>query len=192
MRLLNQILDGLDYRKLDRAYAPMGRKAAAEPSILFKVMVYAYHCELYSSRRTKSACWRDINFRWPLEGAAGSSKSTIAAFQAERLSGVMEDLFGQLLLRLEARGEIGFENLFVDGTKIEANANRYSFLWRKTEENQQDRMKERTKKLLAELNTAYETSFCELEQMNGHLQALARDMYLYMEQGGESRNYSGM
>jgi len=60
---------------------------------------------------------------WILNGEPVPDHSTIARFQNERLTGVMEELFYQLIEKLYEMGEISFQNLFVDGTKIEANAN---------------------------------------------------------------------
>ena len=60
---------------------------------------------------------------WILNGEPVPDHSTIARFQNERLTGVMEELFYRLIEKLYEMGEISFQNLFVDGTKIEANAN---------------------------------------------------------------------
>ena len=43
-----------------------------------------------------------------------------------------EELLFQLVEKLSDYGEIKYEHLFVDGTKIEANANKYSFVWKKS------------------------------------------------------------
>lgn len=130
VRLLSLILDELDYGELNRAYSALGRKEAVEPRIMFKVMVYGYHCGVFSSRKIHSACHRDVNFRWLLEGCPVPSKSSIAEFRQKRLQGTIEGLFNQLVLVLDRLGEVSFEHLFVDGTKIEANANKYSFIWK--------------------------------------------------------------
>ena len=66
---------------------------------------------------------------WLLGGEAAPDHATIARFQNERLVPVVEDLFYQLANKLLALGEISYNNVFVDGTKIEANANRYTFVW---------------------------------------------------------------
>ena len=57
--------------------------------------------------------------------------NTIARFRSERLSSCIENLFNQLIKKLGEMNEIKYENIFIDGTKIEANANRYSFVWKK-------------------------------------------------------------
>ncbi len=48
-----------------------------------------------------------------------------------RLASCIQDLFSQLIIKLGELNEIEFENIFIDGTKIEANANRYTFVWKK-------------------------------------------------------------
>ena len=63
---------------------------------------------------------------WILQNAPAPDHATIARFQNERLASVIENLFYQLVEKLSALGEISFKNLFVDGTKLEANANRYT------------------------------------------------------------------
>jgi transposase len=132
VRLLSHILEGLNYENLYRAYSSIGRKPAVEPKILFKVLTYAYSNNIYSSRKIEAACKRDINFMWLLEGNKAPDHSTIARFRKDYLTDSVEDLFYQLVSYLNEIGEIDFENIFIDGTKIEANANRYTFVWRKS------------------------------------------------------------
>ena len=45
---------------------------------------------------------------------------------------VLDELNYQFLRRLQKEGLITLKSLFIDGTKIEANANRYTFVWRGT------------------------------------------------------------
>ena len=98
---------------------------------LFRIIAYDYMEGIYSSRKLEKAWKRDINFRWLLQGQNEPSYNTIARFRSEKLEQCVEDLFSQFILQLKKRNEIEFENLFVDGTKIEANDNRYSFVWKK-------------------------------------------------------------
>ena len=183
VRLLNQLLDELDYKELIKAYSPLGRKAAVDPVNLFKVIVYGYHCGIYSSRAIEQSCRRDINFRWLLEGKRGPGKSTIAAFRTGKLGIVVEGLFYQLVERLYARGEVAFEHLFVDGTKIEANANRYSFVWKKSVEKQQKKQGEKERILLATLNKRYEGRFTSLETAAERLTEEAKDIVFVSGKG---------
>jgi len=77
VRLLSQILEGLNYGKLYQAYSHTGRKPSVEPKILFKVLTYAYSNNIYSSRKIEAACRRDINFMWLLQGAKAPDHATI-------------------------------------------------------------------------------------------------------------------
>lgn len=79
-----------------------------------------------------SACIGDINFIWLLNGAPAPSYHEIARFRSKRLAECGEELFYGLVQKLYKLGEIKYEHLSVDGTKIEANANKYSFVWRKS------------------------------------------------------------
>lgn len=164
VRLLSLILDELDYGELNRAYSALGRKAAIEPRIMFKVMVYGYHCGIYSSRKLESACRRDVNFRWLLEGHAAPSKSSIAEFRQKRLQGVVEGLFYQLALVLSRMGEVSFDDLFVDGTKIEANANKYSFVWKGSVNKHQAKRDAKESAFLQQLKERYGSNFGTIEE----------------------------
>lgn len=86
---------------------------------------------IYSTRDIEKVCKRDINFRWLLQGYKIVDHSNIALFIKDYLNDCLEDLFYQLVHILRDIHEINFENLFVDSTKIEANANKYTFVWKK-------------------------------------------------------------
>lgn len=86
------------------------------------LLVFAYMNGIYSSREIEKACRNDIRFMWILQNSPVPDHTTIAHFQNERLSAVMENLFYQLVLKLSELGEAEFKNVFVDSTKMEANA----------------------------------------------------------------------
>jgi transposase len=132
VRLLDQLLEELDYSVLYRSYASSGRNPAIHPKNLFKVMVYAYSQGVYSSRKIEQACHLNLAYRYLLRHeTVVPDHNTIARFRKERLSGCVEELLTQLVMLLHDYDEINFEHLFVDGTKIEANANKYTFVWKK-------------------------------------------------------------
>lgn len=96
---------------------------------------------------------------WLLEGNQAPDHSTIARFRKEYLADAVEDLFYQMLQYLYQIGEIMFENLFVDGTKIEANANRYTFVWKKVVNKNEAKMFVKIQSCIEEINLAYMKSF---------------------------------
>jgi len=155
VRLLSNVLEELDYTELYRAYSRKEKKCAVSPKNLFKVLVYAYMCNLRSTRQIETACKRDINFMYLLEGAKAPDHNTIARFRSTRLEGIVEGLFNQVVLLLKDYGELSCENLFVDGTKIEANANKYTFVWKKTILKNQAKLQDRMHKELPALLAKY-------------------------------------
>ncbi|MBC8059696.1 MAG: IS1182 family transposase [Clostridiaceae bacterium] len=159
VRLLSQIMEELDYTKLIMAYSSQGRNPVVEPEILFKVLIYAYMNDIYSSRKIELACKRDINFMWLLKGRQAPDHNTIARFRTERLIGIVDDLFNQLVNKLKDWGEIQFKNIFIDGTKIEANANKYTFVWKKTTDKFQAKLHEKIKKIIEEINTDFHKEY---------------------------------
>ena len=132
VRLLDEIVEEMDLTQLMRAYNARGRKPAASPSTMLKILLYANMEGIYSSRKIATACVRDLNFIWLRNGEKSPGYHEIARFRSKRLPECAEALFVQLVKKLHEIGEIKFDHLFVDGTKIEANANKYSFVWKKS------------------------------------------------------------
>lgn len=159
VRLLSHILEGFNYTKLYKAYSSTGRNPAVDPKIMFKVVTYAYSNNIYSSRKIETACKRDVNFMWLLQGETKPDHSTIARFRKDYLSEAIEDLFNQMVQYLHSIDEIKFENLFVDGTKIEASANRYTFVWKKVVNKNEAKMFEKITACFDDINRSYLTNF---------------------------------
>ena len=59
---------------------------------------------------------------WLLQGEKSPSYSTISRFRTGRLKQCCENLFYQFVMKLGELGEIDYKNIFIDGTKIEANS----------------------------------------------------------------------
>jgi transposase len=159
VRLLSQIAEELDYTELYQAYSPDGRNPVTDPRIMFKVLAYAYMDFTYSSRKIESACRRDINYMWLLSGEGVPDHSTINRFRKERLGKAMEGLFYQLVEKLCELGEVKYENVFQDGTKIESAANRYTFVWKKAVEKNESKMLLKVQALAEEIHKAYNQEF---------------------------------
>ncbi len=155
VRLVDKIIDEMDLTPLYHTYSDIGRKSAATPRTLFKVTMYGAMENIINSRRLEDSCKRDINFIWLLNGEEAPNYREIARFKSERLSQCMEDLFYQFVKKLAELEEIKFEHLFVDGTKIEANANKYSFVWKKSTNKYEARLIEKMDKLISDLSLKY-------------------------------------
>jgi transposase len=177
VRLLNAVLGRMDYRKLHAAYSRIGR-IERSPESLFKVVVYGYMSGIYSSRKIEQACRRDVNFMYLLGRAPAPDHATIARFRSERLTDVVEDLFSQLVRLLAEAGELSLCSAFIDGTKLEANANRYSFVWKKTTQKNESKMQERMKIELPKLAAQFDLRFSAGEKIRvKDLKKLRRRLY---------------
>ena len=149
VRLTNAQLEELDYRKLYEAYSSRGRKSVTDPRVLFKVLVYGYQCGIYTTRKLEEACRYRIDFKWLLWDEPVPDHSTISRFRTGRCAEAVEDLFYQYVRYLEEQGETDHETVFIDGTKLESRAGRYTFVWRKSVEKQLARVKEKVQAVTA-------------------------------------------
>jgi len=128
---LINILEDFDFSSLLARYSNKGRKGY-NPIMLFAVLLYANMRGIRAVDRIVELCERDIAFIWLTKGEK-PQRDTFYAFLNEKLTKeILEDLHYQFIRILEKKGLVTLKTLFIDGTKIEANANRYTFVWRGT------------------------------------------------------------
>ena len=147
VRLTSAQLEELNYEKLYGAYSARGRKSKVDPRVMFKVMVYGYQCGIYSSRKLEEACNYRIDFKWLLGDEKVPDHATFARFRTGRCADAVEDLFYQYVRLLEKQGETDHETVFVDGTKLESAAGRYTFCWRGSVEKHLEKVREKVFRL---------------------------------------------
>ena len=156
VRQLIEITERLNYRELYAAYERPTRAREATPKQMFQMVILGFMTKAYTTRQLEAACRHDIRFMYVLQGKREPDHSRFASFIKERLQGeVAEGLFYQLVKELEASGEVAFEHLFVDGTKLEANANRYSFVWAKSVSKHAARLEGKLTELHSRIQTEY-------------------------------------
>ncbi len=98
--------------------------------MLLKVIVYGYLKNIYSSRKIEEMLKEDIYMMW-IRGMNRPDYHTINRFRSERLKKVLEEILSQIVLLLLEAGQLSLKEVYIDGTKIEANANKYTFVWGK-------------------------------------------------------------
>ena len=130
VRLLSAFVEEMNLSDLYKTYDRI-RKGQASPRQMLKIVIYAAMNRIYSSRDIESSCKRDINFMYLLEGAPAPDNSTLARFISLHLSQCSKSVMSQVGTILLDLGEISGENIFIDGTKIESVANKYTFVWKK-------------------------------------------------------------
>src|SRR3990170_2787988 len=123
VRAVDSAIERMDLGPLLRRYKG-GGTSSYHPKMMLKVLVYAYSQRTYSSRQIAKALRENVHFMW-LSGQSRPDFRTINRFRSTVMRGVMEEVFGAVVELLIEEGYIKLEHYFVDGTKIEANANRY-------------------------------------------------------------------
>ncbi|WP_146866940.1 transposase, partial [Aliivibrio fischeri] len=113
----------LDLSSFDNAFSnDNGGATAYPPSIMLKIIFYAYSLGLLSSRRIVRACQTNITFMC-LSGDVQPHYSSIAAF-ITNMSKHIQPLFTQVLMTCEQQGLIGGNMFAIDGCKIPSNASK--------------------------------------------------------------------
>ena len=90
---------------------------------MLKVMVFAYMSNTHSSRKIEKALRENINFMW-LSNKSIVDHNTVSRFRGNKLEAAFKDIFSQVVLLLAEEGSVSLRQVFVDGAKIEAQANR--------------------------------------------------------------------
>ncbi len=150
VRVVNGAIEQVNLEALLGQYKG-GGTSSYHPRMMLKVLVYAYTQRVYSSRQIAKALGENVNYIW-LSGGNRPDFRTLNAFRGERMKGVIEAVFTAVLEILIGEGYVQLENYFVDGTKVEANANRHKVVWAKSRAKYQERLREKVKELLKEID----------------------------------------
>lgn len=148
-RVVNEVINNINLEPLNAAYHTKG-SSSYHPQMLLKVLVYGYVSNIYraanrSSRKLEAACKESIYFigaaRRFLSSMSYPDHNTINRFRGVRLKDALRTIFEQVVLLLAQEGLLSIEEVYTDGTKIEANANKYTFVWRKAIATNKGKMK---------------------------------------------------
>lgn len=151
VRVINAIVDHLNLESFKKLYKSTGR-CAYHPKMMLKVIIYAYMNNIYSCRKIEQLLLRDIHYIW-LSGYEKPDFITINRFR-NRVKEEINNVFTQLVLILAHKGFVSLDVEYIDGTKIESKANKYTFVWRKSVERNRTRLMERIRVLLEQVDEA--------------------------------------
>jgi len=170
VRVVNDTIEKLDLSALLAKYKG-GGTSSYHPKMLLKVLVYGYCKKIYTSRKIAAALRENIHFMW-LSGEQYPDFRTINDFRGNRMKEVIDAVFAEVLAYLVEAGYVKLEAYFVDGTKIEADANKHKVVWAKRKETYQKRVREQVDRLLKEIeaeNEAEQAAYGEqdLEERGG-------------------------
>ena len=139
VRVVNEVINKLNIEPLLKAYHIKG-SSSYHPQMLLKVLVYGYVTNIYSSRKLAAACKESVYLMW-LSSMSYPDHNTINRFRGVRLKHALRSVFEDVVKLLAEEGELSIEEVNTDGTKIEANANKYTFVWKKSIQTNKEKMK---------------------------------------------------
>lgn len=149
VRIVNAIVDSLDLDNFRWLYKGTGR-CPYHPKMMLKAILYAYMNNVYSCRKIEQLLLRDIHYIW-LAGYEKPDFITINRFR-NRVKDEINNVFTQLVLILADKGFISLDVEYVDGTKIESKANKYTFVWRKSVERNRAKLMDKIRVLLEQVD----------------------------------------
>ena len=85
-----------------------------------------------SVRNINKLCNTDIRFIWLLDGTPAPSHTKISNFINEQLTDNIENIFNDINSYIFKTDNVDLDHVYIDGTKLEANANKYSWVWKKS------------------------------------------------------------
>ena len=175
VRLLSQFVEAMDLTDL---YSTYERINSVSPRTLLKIVLYSYMNGDYSSRSMELNCKRDINFMFLLEGASAPDHATFARFRSIHFAPCAKRILAEMSNALFDLGEISGETVFIDGTKIEAAANKYTFVWKKAVTKNQTKLLIKLADFVAECEQLYDLKIVYGDTVKmKHVKKLRKKLY---------------
>ena len=186
MRLVDTFVEEMDLSDLYSTYSRI-RKNQATPAQLLKIVIYAAMNNIHSSRSIEIACKRDINFMFLLEGVPAPDHATIARFISIHLGASPRKIMAEMDKILYHLGEISARDIFIDGTKIESVANKYTFVWKHAVTKNLAKLTEKVLNHVKECEAAYGLQIVHNNQVSLHtLKRMRKKLYKIKLEAGIS------
>ena len=151
VRIVSKTVDELRIEDVFAKYTKGGGASRYNPVMLLKVLVYSYMTGTYSSRQIAKQCRENVNVMW-LTGFQKPDFRTINKFRSEKLKDSIEEIFVAAVKLLNRKGYVSLEKYFVDGTKIESAANKYTFVWKRAVEKNEKKLDEKLRVFLKDVD----------------------------------------
>ena len=161
-RVVSAIIERLDISEIEAGYAG-GGTSSYNPRMLLKVIVYAYLNNIYSGRQMEKLLVENIAYMW-LSGMQTPDFRTINIFRSKRLAGKFDNIFTQIVLLLHEENIVSLKVQYIDGTKIESVANKYTFVWKGSTEKNKEKLEANVRSVLEAAESALAMENAEEQQ----------------------------
>lgn len=147
---INDLVESIPEEAFEDFLRQTGRPAY-HPRMMLKIILCGYTQSVFSGRKIEALLQDSIRMMWLAQGHEPSYR-TINRFRSNPLiENILRECFVQFRNQLVEKELIEEEAIFIDGTKIEANANKFTFVWRKSVEKYSDKLIEKSNQLYDEL-----------------------------------------
>ena len=121
---------------------------------LLKVILFAFMENGYCSlREIEKLCNNDIRFMYLLDEMKAPTFATFGNFIRNELTSSIEDIFNDVNSYIFNQEKVDLNHTYIDGTKIEANANKYTWVWKKSCITNRDKVFGHISVLIEEMNS---------------------------------------
>ena len=162
VRLVSAVVDALDINTLLKIYKG-GGCSAYHPRMMIKVLFYAYLSNTYSCRKIAKALTENIHFMY-ISGNSTPDFRTINDFRGKILKEHIKNLFAEIVKMLVEMGYISLDVQYIDGTKIEAKSNKYTFVWRGSVEKYKDKLEAKISTILLDIESNIQSDNQEINK----------------------------
>lgn len=148
-----ELMKGIDLRKYFGRDSNIGRKPKNRVKII-NAILFGYMIGYRSLRKIEEVCKNDIRFMYLIDGMNPPTHTTISNVMNE-IKEKLDSLLLEINQEIMKREELELDKLYIDGTKIEADANKYSFKWKKSIVKYREKLYIKISKALKEANTIF-------------------------------------
>ena len=149
VRLVDTVVNSLDISDIIKKYKG-GGTSAYHPRMMIKVLFYSYLSNVYSCRKIAKALNENIHFMF-ISGNSTPDFRTINDFRGKILKDSIKTLFAEVVKMLVEMGYVSLDVQYIDGTKIEAKSNKYTFVWRKSVEKYKEKLEAKINSVLSDI-----------------------------------------
>ena len=171
VKIINSAIERMDLSILINQYKG-GGTSAYHPIMMLKVLVYAYTQKIYTARKIAKALRENIHFMW-ISGKQTPNFRTINLFRSTKMKDIIDEVFVQVMELLLEEGLVHLQDYFLDGTKIESKANKYTFVWKKGMDKNKSKLENKIRELISQIDYLNDKENAEygekdLEELSEH------------------------
>ena len=159
-KLVEMVVNQLDITDIIQKYKG-GGCSAYHPRTMIKIIFYSYLSNIYSCRKMAIAVKENLPLMY-LAGGTTPDFRTINDFRGKILKDSLQKLFAEIVKLLVKEGYLSLDVQYIDGTKIESAANKYTFVWRGSVEKYKEKLEAKINKVLSDIEDSIQSDNQEI------------------------------